>query len=529
MFLKTKIAAILIILSLTYVIADASIQFFLIYPNFLTLEKKEAVANMERCVESIYNEMNHLDKFCHDWSAWNDTYEFAVSGSADYIDSNLPPDTFLSSKINLIHIINQDNQVVWGKSYNIRTGKEVFIEELSPELYKKGHGVFEYANMNPPFAGIKKTGIIITKKGPMLFAARPILKSDHAGPIRGNILMAKYIDEALLSHLRKLTHVDFTIQGYDKLETLQERVRGMLSNQKQNLEIKGRNQWTIYRNLPGLTGDSGLLVQTHFPREITGKAIASIRFALVSLGIATLVLLVITILVIDKTIVSPLVYLTQHTRDIRKSRVFLTDVKMNRSDEIGILGENFNGMLSKIRSQTDELIAANLKLSKLSGLDSLTGIPNRRSFDEKIELEWKRSLKEKTSLSLILCDIDYFKKYNDSLGHQAGDRCLKKVAASIRDAVHRPADQVSRYGGEEFGIILSDTNLTGAKIVAERIRNAIEKMGVAHPDSSVAGVVTLSLGVSEACRENDFLELIAAADKALYQAKKHGRNCTKTL
>ncbi|MCG8635310.1 MAG: diguanylate cyclase [Desulfobacterales bacterium] len=531
MSLKTKFAVILVLLSITYVAAVASIQFFLIYPNFLALEKKEAVANVERIVESIYSEIDHLDKFCHDWSAWNDTYEFAVSGSVGYIESNLSPDTFVSGKVNLIHIVNTDRELVWGKTYNTDTKEEMFIKEFSPESHKKGHGVFAYTGMEPPFAGIKKNGIIITEKGPMLFAARPILKSDHQGPVRGNILMARFIDASLLNQLRKQTHVEFIIQEYrkQKIITFPDRVRDMLSGQASTLEIKGRNNWTLYRKLPGLAEGSGLLLQTYFPRDITGKARASMRFSLVSLGIASLVVLVITLLVIDKTIVTPLVHLTRHTRNIRKDRVFLTDIEMNREDEIGSLGKNFNGMLSKIRSQTDELIAANLKLSKLSGLDGLTGIPNRRTFDEKIRVEWKKSLRENTSLSLILCDIDFFKRYNDSLGHLTGDRCLKLVAAGIQDVVHRPADLVARYGGEEFGIILSDTDQDGAVIVAERIRKAVETLGFTHPDSSVADVVTLSLGVSTmaASGGKDVSELITAADKALYEAKTHGRNCIK--
>lgn len=171
---------------------------------------------------------------------------------------------------------------------------------------------------------------------------------------------------------------------------------------------------------------------------------------------------------------------------------------------------------------------ANLKLQRLSQIDGLTGVANRRQFNEYLNKEWRRSMRETLHLSLIMCDVDFFKPYNDTYGHQAGDRCLQKVAKMIRSCLRRPADLVARYGGEEFAIILPNTNAKGAIYVAETIRRQVETLQLEHTQSSVHQFVTLSLGVSSIIPQTSLKvqSLIQAADQALYLAKNKGRNCT---
>ena len=173
-----------------------------------------------------------------------------------------------------------------------------------------------------------------------------------------------------------------------------------------------------------------------------------------------------------------------------------------------------------------QLAQANQELEQLSIVDGLTGIANRRKFDQYITAEWTRLAREQSPLSLILCDIDHFKLYNDTYGHQAGDLCLQKVAQAISKVVNRPADLVARYGGEEFVLVLPNTPLAGAKHLAQQVRLQIEALRIPHINSPLDLHVTLSLGVS-CCiphRNYSFQTLVAAADKGLYQAKAQGRN-----
>ena len=166
-------------------------------------------------------------------------------------------------------------------------------------------------------------------------------------------------------------------------------------------------------------------------------------------------------------------------------------------------------------------------LSDLAINDGLTGIHNRRYFDEILNVEWKRAKREKTSLSLIMLDIDYFKKYNDTYGHQAGDECLIKIAASISETLRRPADLVARYGGEEFVIVLPGIALEEAVNLSEKIRSEIETLKIEHKLNSISPFVTASLGIASSVpsANSSYEELLQRADKALYNAKLRGRNC----
>lgn len=169
-------------------------------------------------------------------------------------------------------------------------------------------------------------------------------------------------------------------------------------------------------------------------------------------------------------------------------------------------------------------------LQHLAFVDGLTGIANRRHFDETIETELRRARRRGTEISLILIDIDHFKTYNDHFGHLGGDECLRKVADTLAAATNRPGDLLARYGGEEFACILPETGIEGARIVAETFREVVAALGLPHPASTTADHLTLSLGVAtyQADESSTVDGLIERADKALYTAKQTGRNrvCT---
>ncbi|MBA4392921.1 MAG: hypothetical protein C0407_05155, partial [Desulfobacca sp.] len=165
-------------------------------------------------------------------------------------------------------------------------------------------------------------------------------------------------------------------------------------------------------------------------------------------------------------------------------------------------------------------------LEHFSYMDGLTGISNRRHFDQVLEQEWRRCLREQTPISLIMVDIDHFKLFNDVYGHQTGDDCLKEVARILKESLNRPADIAARYGGEEFGIILPDTELEGALKVAEILRAGVEELGIPHKSSPVGQWVTISLGVANLVPTSDTSpdQLVTVSDRALYRAKGEGRN-----
>lgn len=174
--------------------------------------------------------------------------------------------------------------------------------------------------------------------------------------------------------------------------------------------------------------------------------------------------------------------------------------------------------------RTKELKISNLKLEKLSQTDGLTGLQNRRYFNEMLQCEWKRMQRSHGVLSIIMCDIDYFKKFNDHYGHVEGDSCLKRVARTIMDSVGREGDTAARYGGEEFVVLMADTNLAGAEIVARRILAAIHKENIPHSQSPFS-YVTMSFGVAEFYPSLDQQpeDALREVDAMLYKAKEQGR------
>lgn len=185
----------------------------------------------------------------------------------------------------------------------------------------------------------------------------------------------------------------------------------------------------------------------------------------------------------------------------------------------------------KATEQKLERYASELRLEKMNlehqvHLDGLTGLDNRLSFDEHLSREFHAAARTKAPLSLVMIDVDFFKRYNDHFGHQAGDTCLKEIAHVLTSVLKRKTDIAARYGGEEFSLILPATDRTGAMRVAESVRMEVTRLALPHPDSENSGVVSLSLGVATFDSDNfeDEVELVEAADKALYCAKQCGRN-----
>ena len=183
--------------------------------------------------------------------------------------------------------------------------------------------------------------------------------------------------------------------------------------------------------------------------------------------------------------------------------------------------------------QNERLKKANLELQRLANLDGLTQLANRRRFDEYLKAEWERMARQQLPLSAIICDLDYFKKYNDTYGHLLGDDCLRAVARAIGLAVKKPESLLARYGGEELAAILPNTNAEEATLIAEAIRCEIQKLKIVHAESTASKYVTASMGVASIVPKPELspTTLIALADKALYQAKNQGRDryCLKTL
>ncbi len=198
-----------------------------------------------------------------------------------------------------------------------------------------------------------------------------------------------------------------------------------------------------------------------------------------------------------------------------------------RTQELAEKNAQLEREINERRQIERELKKLNQELNRLVAVDGLTQLANRRHFDEYLQQEWGQAQRDRQAIALILCDVDYFKRYNDAYGHQAGDECLQRVATAIQDAVSPLNGLAARYGGEEFGAILTATSAATAEQTARNILTAVEALRISHSASQVSRYVTVSLGVSALVPtiHQTATDLIAAADAALYQAKHQGRNC----
>ncbi|MBF2077486.1 MAG: diguanylate cyclase [Synechococcales cyanobacterium T60_A2020_003] len=198
------------------------------------------------------------------------------------------------------------------------------------------------------------------------------------------------------------------------------------------------------------------------------------------------------------------------------------------NDEMAVLLRIVDQLAIAIQHSTlhEQLQNANRMLQQVANTDGLTQLANRRHFDEYFAQEWARSQREDALLSFLLCDIDYFKQYNDHYGHPQGDWCLQQVAQVISSVINRPADLVARYGGEEFAVLLPQTGIEGATRVAQNIQQAIDDLKIPHDASAIGHILTLSIGIASVHASKHLCpqDLIESADHALYEAKSGGRN-----
>jgi diguanylate cyclase (GGDEF)-like protein len=342
-----------------------------------------------------------------------------------------------------------------------------------------------------------------TVKGLAVVQPRSLASALFAPPVRLERLLADGDGVALQDGLRLAPGVRRLVFEYAAL-TFQDpqrvRVRYRLEGFDESWVVAGERREASYTNLPA--GRYRFLVQTVGEATPFGATLAQLHFSL-----------------------RPRVYQTAWFYALLGLMVTCAGVGLHLL-RVRHLEQREETLARLVAERTAELRQANLELHRLAVLDGLTDIANHRRFKQVLEQEWRRARRHSEALSLLIVDVDCFKSFNDSYGHQAGDACLRRVATALRETVRRPFDFVARYGGEEFAVLLPDTPAASALAVAERIRGDVEALAIPHASSSVAPVVTLSGGIATRVPSAALAaeELLHLADTALYAAKRAGRN-----
>ncbi|WP_028865738.1 sensor domain-containing diguanylate cyclase [Psychromonas aquimarina] len=279
--------------------------------------------------------------------------------------------------------------------------------------------------------------------------------------------------------------------------------------------------------LAAVTGveSTGWFVAVRLSVKEAYQPVKQLLKSLVIYNVLSAFIIILIIVAALVTMLSPLKKAALLVREMAHGNLPLKKLPVTHKDEVGDLIDGFNSLVGTIAERTNELEAANRKLAALSITDGLTGLGNRRYFDEKLEQEWSRASRTQQPLALGMIDVDWFKKYNDHYGHQMGDECLKSVSNVLSSSIGRTGDLVARYGGEEFAFIAAATDTEGARVIAEKFRETLQRQALPHAGSEF-GFVSASIGVAvmTPAEGEELVSLIKAADKALYLAKEQGRN-----
>lgn len=534
MTIRRKVFVLILLLFALLGGADFLIQRFVIFPSFLELEYREAGDNLRRIVYALDREIVFLDRLCHDWAAWNDSYAYMQTQDEEFATSNLNTETLLANRFNLLVFIKPDGAILW--QYGVDTERRPLVFPfLTGDHLPQDHPFLNFpANAQQK----RRSGIIDTPFGALLFSSQEILHSDESGPGQGFLIMGRFLDEAILTTLKEQTRIPFSLLYPFPAESGRcGAIDQVTSYQPDQLGFLAFNNGQYIQSCASYLDVSGkpiFGIQYLFPRDITRKGLTSMGYA-AALVIASGVIIVILLnLVLQHIILRPVQQLTEHAQRIEQNQDFSRRLNLDRNDEIGRLAHSLDTMVQTIDQRTSELQLANEQLIILTVQDGLTGIANRRMFDSYLTKEWRRGMREQLPLSLILLDVDFFKKYNDTYGHQQGDRALIAVAETLQHHIRRPGDLAARYGGEEFAIVLPSTPIDGALEIAERIRAGVQQLSLEHQSSEVAPHLSVSAGVvttvpPQSSNNQGINALVEAADQGLYRAKQQGRNCVVTM
>lgn len=530
MSIKTK--AFLIVATLFILLGGINflIQRYVVFPSFQELEEQQVTENLQRITRAFDRERLTLERMSRDWAVWDDAYHFMTVQSDDFIASNLTPEAMKGTGLNLLVFCNPGGLIVWKRITDPETGREITLDILQQGTIAPDCHLLDVRTQND---GVRAaSGAIRTDAGPLFFATTEILRTDGSGPAQGFLIMGRFVSNEFVQTLQHQTQLTFQISPPGPDTSLQCSVLRPESAGADTLAVLlfhdpgPAEACTAYADV---RGTPLFRISYIIPRTITRKGLENFRYASGLIAASGVLLIAMLYLLLERVILTPLRVLTDHAAAVAQERDFSRRLKQHRRDEIGSLARSFDQLMISLGEHEDKLRSANEQMTRLSMMDALTGIANRRKFDETLAREWRRAMRHQRPISVILLDVDHFKLYNDEFGHPRGDQCLELLAETMRRCLRRPSDLLARYGGEEFAIIMPDTDGRGAMHTAELLRQAVYDLHLPHAAAAPSPIVTISLGAGTVVpamrQENDGLPgLLALADQALYQAKAMGRN-----
>lgn len=482
--------------------------------SYAAIEKRDLTAHMGRVVQSVEAGLISLSTQVGDWAVWTEMYNFAAKPDAAWAKDNIGALAMKPANLSLAMVYGAQGQLL---SMNTRDheGKELLLPGLQASPYA---GLFKTPARGP------RCGLIKSDAGLMLSCWANITRSDGSGDFVGTVVMGRLLDQSLIAKLREQTRLPLALHDVRDLPGGLSVWPGVLPAASIGKpEFWSRyepNQYHLYYVLQDLLQRDVGVFTLDVSRDVHEQGARLFRqvrrqFVWTALGTAVLLGIAVHFLLIRR-----LRKFTAQLVKLARESTWNTRISIKGGDELGILSSRVNTLLSLIESQVDSLKALTLT-------DALTGLANRRNFDARLALEFSRQQRTERPLALLLLDVDHFKRYNDHYGHPAGDLALKELAQVLRVSVARASDLPARIGGEEFAILLPETDAVGANALAAQVRQNLQKRCIPHADSPVAPHMTVSIGIAitiAKVRSESMDAFVSRADNALYQAKHEGRD-----
>ncbi|MGD8563471.1 MAG: CHASE4 domain-containing protein, partial [Desulfarculaceae bacterium] len=299
-------------------------------------------------------EIRHLGILCNDWAAWDDTYEFAAQPNQEYRDSNLLPETFSDNRLNLIYIYDRQGRAIWGETHGLAQGELISLKEFAPGVLAAGHPLISHHTIPSVVEGI-----FLSECGPLLIASRPITTSNNKGPIRGAVVMGRFLDQPEVKRLAEQTRVDFKVWSLGDKQMpaqAQKALAGMKNRPGPVIDLTDPDSLLIFGLLADISGSPALLIEARVPRTIIAKGRQALEFVVISVLAAGVVILLGLWAILQKTVLAPLARLKQHVVDMGQSQDLEARLDLKRQDELGALAEEFNRMVGELATARRHLL-----------------------------------------------------------------------------------------------------------------------------------------------------------------------------
>jgi PAS domain S-box-containing protein len=365
MSLRVKTFAILVVVLLSYTALSYLVQRLVILPSFNALEQEAARKDVLRCVKALHREVQEIDGIVRDWANWDETYKFIQDRKRDYIKASLTLSSYKNIRMNLIYLLDTEGRVVWGEIWNLEREVSMAMPDFPSGTLPRTHALLlpEAGETSLPRGG--RSGVFTTTLGPMLVSSRPILRSNNEGPVRGTLIMGRFVDEALLRELTERTQVVFRwwpIQGgylpwkeRDILLTIPPDAAPLLR------ETDSRHL-AAYAVVPDIQGVPAILLRAEIPREMTIRGHATIWAAMTSTLAGGATVILVLGLLLSRAVLHPIKRLTAHADHIMRTDDLSARIQVAQKDEIGVLARTFDLMVERLQGQTATLREMNQEL-----------------------------------------------------------------------------------------------------------------------------------------------------------------------